>query len=227
MVKFSDKTFTKIFSIATVSATVAMLVSMQSCSNDDRATAPAITNRDSMPILKSVGVSTLISDSGIIRYKIISEDWFIYDRKNPSYWSFEKGMFIEKFDESYHVEAYISCDTAYYFDTKKLWELRGRVLVKNIKGETFKTSLLYWDQVKHEIYSDRYMEIQGETKLRGYNFRSNEQMTEYSIHNSVGSFPLSEENPTPAPDPVKMEEYADTTKTANGNNTQVKSGKAH
>lgn len=216
MIRLSDKTFTRIFSIATVSATVAMLISVQACSNNDRATAPAITNRDSLPILKSVGVSTLISDSGIIRYKIISEDWFIYDKKEPPYWSFEKGMFIEKFDENYHVEAFISCDTAYYFDTKKLWELRGRVFVKNLKGETFKTSLLYWDQMKHEIYSDRYMEIHGETELSGYDFRSNEQMTNYSIHNSVGAFPLNEEKQTPAPDPAKMKEYADTTKTADG-----------
>lgn len=220
MVKFSDNAFTKIFSIATVSATVAMLVSMQSCSNSDRATAPAIINRDSLPILKSIGVSTLISDSGIIRYKIISEDWFIYDKKKPPYWSFEKGMFIEKFDENYHVEAFISADTAYYFETKKLWELRGRVFVKNIKGETFKTSLLYWDQAKHEIYSDRYMEIQGETVLKGYDFRSNEQMTNYSIHNSVGTFPINEEKQTPVPDPEKMEEYADTTQNVNKSNNK-------
>ena len=76
-----------------------------------------------------------------------SSYWYLlYDKKEPPYWSFEKGMFIEKFDENYHVEAFISADTAYYFETKKLWELRGRVFVKNIKGETFKTSLLYWDQ---------------------------------------------------------------------------------
>ncbi len=186
---------TKHLSITAVVLTAVMLFFTQSCKNDNDKLAPAVENRDSMPILKSIGVSTLISDSGIISYKIISEDWFVYDKKTPSYWAFEKGLFIEKFNTSHEVEAYISCDTAYYYDKKKLWELRGRVLVKNQKNETFKTSLLFWDQNKHEIYSDRFMKIEGETELQGYNFRSNEQMTDYRIHSSAGAFPFEENGP--------------------------------
>lgn len=174
--------------------------------------APNVENRDSLPILKSIGVSTLISDSGIIRYKIISEDWFIYDKKDPTYWSFEKGMFLEKYNEDYHVEAYITADTAYYYDFKRLWELRGRVVMKNEKGETFKTSLLFWDQNEHRIYSTAYMEIKGiEQQLSGYNFSSNESMTDYIIHSSKGAFPLDKEKETPKPNAQKMQEMRDTT----------------
>ncbi|MBR3454836.1 MAG: LPS export ABC transporter periplasmic protein LptC [Bacteroidaceae bacterium] len=186
---------------------------MLACSEDEGNFAPAIEQRDSLPILKSRGVSTLISDSGIIRYKIIAEEWYIYDRRNPSFWAFEKGLFLEQFDEEYHVKAFVNADTAYYYDRQELWELRGRVLVKNLKGETFKTSLLYWDQKKHELYSDRYMEIKGETQeLSGYDFRSDERMTRYSIHSSKGAFPMGEDKPvTPKPDAQTMAEYADTT----------------
>lgn len=188
-----------------------LLAVLFSCSEEDKSTGPLIENRDSLPILKSVGVSTLISDSGIIRYKIIAEDWFIYDKTTPSYWAMEKGLFIERFDESYHVEAFISCDTAYYYDKMELWELRGRVFVKNLKGEYFKTELLFWDHSKHLLYSDRYMEIKGETQeLSGYDFKSNESMTQYSIHSSKGAFPVKEESTMPKPDPGKMAEYADT-----------------
>jgi len=191
---------THIISIAAVSITAALLFSLQSCQNDDGHHGPDIGERDSLPFLVSKGVSQLISDSGIIRYKIISEDWFIYDKTPVTYWSFEKGLFLEKFDESFHVDAFISCDTAYFFDQQKLWELRGRVFLKNLKGETFRTSLLYWDQSKHEIYSDRYMEIEGEQSLSGYDFRSDESMTNYRIHNSKGAFPFSEENTAPHPE---------------------------
>ncbi len=198
---------THIISLTAVLTTAVLLFSTSSCSDKDEKKGPDVGVRDSLPILKSVGVSTLISDSGVIRYKMISEDWFIYDKKDPTYWSFEKGMFIEKFDESLHIEAFISCDTAYYYDKKELWELRGRVFVKNLKGETFKTSLLYWDQASHRIYSERYMEIDGETqKLSGYNFSSNEQMTDYIIHSSKGQFPLKDTDPTPQPDPELMEQ---------------------
>ncbi len=183
--------------------TAVMLFFAQSCQSNDESLAPAISNRDSIPILKSIGVSTLISDSGVIQYKIISEDWFVYDKKNPSYWSFEKGLFIEKFNEAHEVEAFISCDTAYYYDQKSLWELRGRVMVKNLKGEKFKTSLLYWDQKTHEIYSDRFMKIEGETELQGYNFRSNEQMTDYKIYSSKGAFPFEEDKPAAKNDSIQ------------------------
>lgn len=185
------------------------IILLSSCAGDDTHYAPAIETRDSLPVLKSIGVSTLISDSGIIRYKIISEDWFIYDRKSPTYWSFEKGLFIEKFDENYHVDAYINCDTAYYYDQIHLWELRSRVLVKNMKGETFKTSLLYWNQNEHRIYSPAYMRIQGiEQELDGYDFTSNEQMTEYLIHSSSGAFPV-DENESPHPNTAVMAEMND------------------
>lgn len=176
------------------------VILLASCAEEEHHYSPAIEQRDSLPVLKSIGVSTLISDSGIIRYKIISEDWFIYDRKNPTYWSFEKGLYIEKFDENFHVDAFINCDTAYYFDQLHLWELRGRVLVKNLKGETFKTSLLYWNQDQHRIYSPAYMKIQGiDQELDGYDFTSNEQMTDYRIHSSSGAFPVDEDE-SPHPD---------------------------
>lgn len=193
---------------------VAAMLFLFSCDDSDKQTGVDIGERDSLPWLKSQGVSTLISDSGIIRYKIISEDWYIYDKKDPTYWSFEKGLFIERFNESYQVDAYISCDTAYFYDRKRLWELRGRVLIKNMKGETFKTSLLFWDQIAHRIYSSAYMEIDGETrKLSGYNFSSNEQMTDYIIHSSKGQFPLEDNTPTPQPDPIIMAQQDSTAAT--------------
>ncbi len=195
---------TRTFSIAAVFSAAAMLL-LVSCDDSDKKIGPNIGVRDSVPMLTTLGVSTLISDSGIIRYKMIAEEWLIYDKKMPPRWSFEKGLFIERFNESYLVDAYISCDTAYFYNQQNLWELRGRVLVKNMKGETFKTSLLFWDQRAHRVYSSAYMEIDGETrKLSGYDFSSNEQMTDYIIHSSKGQFPLEDNAPTPQPDPVIM-----------------------
>ncbi|MCQ2095298.1 MAG: LPS export ABC transporter periplasmic protein LptC [Bacteroidaceae bacterium] len=192
---------THLFSITAVISVIAVMLVFQSCESKDTGDVPAIYNRQQLPVLKSKAVSTLISDSGIISYKIIAEDWFIYDQTSPTYWSFEKGLFLEKFDRSFHVEAFISCDTAYYYDVNQIWELRGRVVAKNVKGETFKTSLLYWNQRERRFHSTRYMEIDGlEQDLSGYDFSSNESMTEYIIHKSKGAFPMTEtEREVPMP----------------------------
>jgi len=192
-----------------------------SCKNDEIKYIDAINNRDSIPLLKTIGVSTLISDSGIISYRIIAEEWFVYDKKNPAYWSFEKGLFMEKYDKSFKIEAYLNCDTAYYYYDNRLWELRGRVNVRNSRGETFKTSKLYWDQQDKIIYSDQYMEIKGiDRELSGYDFYSNEMMTDYEIHSSRAKFPINEDRTKPHPDPSIMSDMRDTTR--NDSNSTIR-----
>ena len=68
------------------------------CSQDEKPTAPALHNRDKLPIMTTTGVSKLISDSGVIRYKLIAEDWKVYDRTKPQKQTFMNGIFMEKFD---------------------------------------------------------------------------------------------------------------------------------
>lgn len=172
---------------------VVMLVLFPSCTNKNKQLAHAIEERDSLPSMKTLGVTTLISDSGITRYRIITEEWLIYDRKNPPHWSFEKGVYLEKFDSLFQIDSSIKSDTAYYFEKKKLWELRGNVLIKNQKGEQFETDLLFWDQGTQQVYSDKYIRIQQEDKIiTGYGFESNQQLTKYRILNSGGIFPMKE-----------------------------------
>lgn len=88
-----------------------------SCS-DVKEMGAAITERDSLPVMDTKGVTTLISDSGITRYRVNTAEWLIYDRKKPPYWAFEKGIYLEKFDSLFHTEASIKADTAYYYNKK-------------------------------------------------------------------------------------------------------------
>ena len=139
--------------------------------------------------MKSLGVTTFISDSGITRYKIIAEEWCIFDKKEPPYWAFEKGVYLEKFDSLFRIDASIKADTAYYYEKKKLWELRTNVSIRNLKGDKFDTELLFWDEKKEEIYSDKYIRIEQEDKtITGYGFESNQELTEYTIKNTTGIF---------------------------------------
>ena len=64
-------------------AVVVAALAAFSCSSDHAAHAPAVSDKDSLPFMQSWGVSTLISDSGVIRYKITAEEWFIYNTTQP------------------------------------------------------------------------------------------------------------------------------------------------
>lgn len=160
-----------------------------SCQEEKKHTAPAIYPRDSVAVMTSFGVNTLISDSGLIKYRIVTESWEVNQAKNPSRWVFEKGLFLEQFDEKFHVEAYIQCDTAFYFDQKKLWELHGRVRVRTIDGMRFSSEELYWDQNAHELYSHKFSRlVTPDREMQGTYFLSDERLTHYTISNSKGSF---------------------------------------
>ena len=160
-----------------------------SCEERKEHTAPAIHDRDSVSMMTSYGVNTLISDSGVIKYKIVTERWDVNTIKQPTRWTFERGIFLEQFDEKFHVEGYINADTAWYYDQLKLWKLRGRVHIRNVNGLMFDSEELYWDGIKHEFYSYCFSRVvTPERTMEGTYFRSDEHMAHYEISNSVGSF---------------------------------------
>ena len=157
-------------------------------------TAPAIRERDSVSMMTSYGVNTLISDSGVIKYRIVTERWDVNVIRQPNRWEFMKGVFFEQFDEQFHVEGYIQADTAWYYDQMKLWKLRGRVRVRNNSGLRYESEELYWDGIRHELYSYVFSKvITPERTLQGTYFKSNERMTKYTVSNSKGSFLPNEE----------------------------------
>lgn len=173
-----------------------MLVLFPSCHGKQDEVVVTTVCRDSLPSMTTAGVSSLISDSGVIRYKIIAEEWKVYDRTNPPRWTFEKGIFLEKFDDSMHIDSKIKADTAYYYEKQKLWDLRGHVSIKNQKGEKFNTEQLFWNQTTEKVYSDRFIHIeQADKVITGYGFISNQQFTDYVIRNTAGIFPVEEQQP--------------------------------
>ncbi|MGL4518379.1 MAG: LPS export ABC transporter periplasmic protein LptC [Phocaeicola sp.] len=175
-----------------------MFVLFPSCSSNKKNRAESITERDSLPSMRTLGVTTLISDSGVIRYKIIAEEWEIYDKKEPPYWAFEKGVYMEKFDSLFHIDSSVKADTAYYYEKKKLWKLIGNVHIRNQQGDKFDTSLLFWDEKQEKIYSDKPIRIEQPDKsiINGrYGFESNQQLTEYEIYNSTGTFTIEDSAP--------------------------------
>ena len=191
---------------------------MWSCEEQKEHIAPPIYERDSVSVMTTYGVNTLISDSGVIKYKIVTERWDVNTVKNPSCWTFEKGVFFEQFDEKLHVEAYIQADTAWYYDQKKLWHLRGRVRIRNNNGLLYESEELFWDGLRHELYSNVFSKVTTpERSMEGTYFLSDERMTHYTVSNSKGSFERSdmtgedtneEEKEKKSPeDTIKVEPY--------------------
>lgn len=179
--------------------TIVMLFLLSACSKKKQPMTDAITDRDSVPIMITHDVSTYVSDSGVVRYKIITEEWKVYDRLDPSRWTFEKGIYLEKFNNDLSIDATIAADTAYYYDQEELWELRGNVHIENVQDEQFDTPLLFWNQKTKRVYSEQSIRIRQQKRIiTGIGFTSNQDFTNYTIKQTQGIFPIKEEQTSPA-----------------------------
>ena len=181
-----------------VGGSLLLLLLFFSCTAEVEHLAEPIAGKDSLLFMHSRGINTFISDSGVMRYHMVVEEWDIYNGSNgeAATWKFIKGMLMERFDEKFHTDLFVQSDTA-YLHKQQLWELRGRVVVRNVNGDVFRTEELFWDLNKHEMWNTQYMHITTpERELEGTHFYSNEQMTKYSVLNSTGTFPVQETEPT-------------------------------
>ncbi len=166
---------------------------MIACTEQKRHTAPAVNERDSAAVMETYGINMLISDSGVIKYRIVTERSIVNQNINPKRTIFDKGVFMTQFDEKFHVQSYIQCDTAYRYDELRLFELRGHVRINTKDGLKFRGEELFWDQSKHEYYSNKYSYLETpERTLEGKYFRSDENMRRYYVSNSKGSFEMSD-----------------------------------
>lgn len=176
---------------------------LPSCREETKVDIASKLNPARMATMTTVNVSTLISDSGVIQYKIVAPLWKVYDLVDTPYWSFPKGLYLQKYDRFFHVIATVAADSAKYYSRQKLWQLDGNVEMTKAPRDLFLSQQLFWDQDRHQIYSDSFIHIETETQvLEGYGFRSNENLTAYRVVEPQGIFPVKRsdfEPGSPAP----------------------------
>lgn len=163
------------------------------CARDSKFKADAIIDRAAVPVLNATTVTTLISDSGITRYRIQTSSWQVYDKAEPAYWEFSDGIYLERFDENMEIDTWLRSDYAYYNEEEEYWDLRGNVQSMNADSEFFATPQLIWNQKTERIHSDSAITITKTTSIiQGIGFESNQSLTKYTILNPTGVFPIED-----------------------------------
>ena len=163
--------------------------------------------REQAAVLLTDSVSTLISDSGVTRYRIEAPQWLMFDKTEPPYQEFPQGIYLEQFDAMLNTSATLRADYAYYDDQQEIWHLTGNVNATNVNGEQFETPELYWEQKTERVYSDSAITIiqpptqaaikaDGDnakgTVIQGVGFESNQEMTKYTIRRPTGIFSVDD-----------------------------------
>ncbi len=190
---------------------VLFILTMIGCGKDNKVVIESFIDPNEVPTIYSKDVSTLISDSGVTRYRVVAPDWYMYENSETPRWYFPRGIYLETFDDDYNVAAFLEGDTAIFYKNQRLWEIRGDVKMANTNDERFFTEQLFWSQDAKKIYSDTIIHIErGDRIIEGLGFESNQNMTQYKILKTTGIFPVEdmrrkEATSTDALDTLKQE----------------------
>ena len=150
-------------------------------------------NPAKMATMTTHNISTLISDSGVVQYRIVAPVWQVFDEVDTPYWSFPKGIYLRKYDRNFMVIATVAADSAIFLKNEKLWRLEGNVEMTKVPKDLFLSPRIFWDQRQGKIYSDTFMHIENATHMiEGDGFISDEKLTTYRIIRPTGVFPVQE-----------------------------------
>ena len=164
---------------------------------------------------KQTNVNTLVSDSGITRFKIVTATFLMYDKAAEPYWFFPHGIYVEKFDTLLNVEASIKADTAYYYQRRTLWEVIGNVDISNLEGVRFQTEHFFWNEQEQNLpfYTDSCVVVtKPDVIQKGFGgFKANKDLSYYEFTDASGEYNIevqqrsAESDSIPAPDFISNE----------------------
>ncbi len=163
------------------------------CENDLKKVEQISAKKLVVPVDKSTGVEIIYSDSAKVRAKLITPELLNFKTEKP-YIEMKKGLTIIFYDENQQETSRLKADYAIRYERENSVELKRNVVASNIKGETFKSDELFWDENKRRFYSNKLVSITSKDNvLYGTSFWANEDFSYYEIVQSTGDLRLTEE----------------------------------
>ena len=120
------------------------------------------------------------TENGRLKMRVEAPRMEVYERDTLSYNLFPGGIHVYGYSEEGTLETTIDAREArhdkYASADKEQWSAFGNVVIRNIlKQETMETDTLYWDSVKHEIWTNCYIRMYSPSgSMQGYGMRSDE-----------------------------------------------------
>jgi len=163
-----------------------------------------LENPDTIPAAHATDVVIIVSDSNLVRIKIVSpelKEFPVADSLEPKT-EFPQGLVATFYNKSKGVESTLTAGYAIYHTKRKLFEASGKVVIKNFsQDQELRTDLLWWDEANEKIWSDRPVTIitpSGPT-IGDSGFESDQNFSKYSILRSHGQMKVKDDVSSDAP----------------------------
>jgi len=152
------------------------------------------SNEIVLPDQSATDIELLYSENAVVQLKLMAPVLEHYKDEEEPYILFPKGVHVYFFNSMKEIESELQANYAKYYESKKLWEARNDVRTLNENCDLLNTELLFWDEKKELIYSDKFVKITtAEEVLYGDGFESNQNFTKYQIKKLKGIVSLKDE----------------------------------
>lgn len=139
----------------------------------DLLTLPSVTVRN---------FETVYTDSGRLQLTLSAPLMEQYNNAESPYYEFRHGIKVIFYDGHKDPTGSVSAKYAKYNVSARLWELKDSVVVINEGNDKLETEVLYWDEFKDLIYSDRFVRITSEDQIvMGTGFESDPKLNKRKI----------------------------------------------
>jgi LPS export ABC transporter protein LptC len=150
----------------------------------DLLTLPSLTGKD---------IETVLTDSGRIQLIMTSPLVEQYDKSDKPYSEFRFGLKVIAYNGQKDPVASVTAKYGKCTDNN-LWELRDSVVVINENNEKLETEVLFWNQQKDLIYTDRFVKITSEDEvIQGIGFESDSHLSKQKIKKVTADIYLKDE----------------------------------
>lgn len=170
------------------------VLSIFSCENSVEV-IKSITAVTSLPRQYAENVEITYSDSGLQQVKIIAPRLEYYQKSaEDQYYEFPKGLKMLIYDHSQQARSSVTAGYAIYRKAEHLWEARDSVVAINQSGEILRTELLFWDEQRQIIYTDKFARVTDETsEIQGEGFEADENFTHWEFKKVTGMIDIKNE----------------------------------
>ncbi len=147
-----------------------------------------------LPSLSVRDFKTVYTDSGRLKLILSSPLMEQYDNTASPYMEFRLGIKVLFYEGHKEPVASVTARYAKYTKSENLWELKDSVVVINEGNEKLETELLFWDQTKDLIYSDRFVKITSADQIvMGTGFESDPRLQKRRIKKVSATIYLKDE----------------------------------
>jgi LPS export ABC transporter protein LptC len=174
---------------------IAGITLITGCENSLKDIQKISANEVSKPVERYTGVDVIYSDSARVKAHMTAPVMINYKVKKP-YIEMPNGVKVIFYDNNLHETSTIVADYAIRHEVEKTIELRKNVVGTNVKGDTFTSDELIWDESTKQIHSSKlvHVKMSDGSISDGTSFTSDENFNHWTMTQGTGTFHVNDQD---------------------------------